>query len=457
MDENLEAEGVVMKRFLLSFLIVFVLLPVYAQEVEILDTDTQETQSAREVKTEAPKTELRKIESGFYLNGGVSTGILIKHTDTGGNLGTIAGPSVNSLHFATYNNYARSGVGWLNANGEWTVEDVGRFGAQVGMWAHGDINNTDNTIRMGDHFVWGNFFKDQMRVIVGQGGGTPISSGGWIGADWLSYAGLRVFGVFPFGLSVGLKLPDPGEEGITPVNYLTMLGAGISFGQGNWFITLQFDNRPVYDDSETSYYGGLLRPAEQEPIGIAGNAAVSFGINNLYAGKGNFVFEALITNLGEDNIDGYDDYTYSPIAAAFALKTGFPIGNQVYFELKGKGTINQGDSYDLTYAEYWGKVEVEPYISFKPLNHLTFDLSAYLAYYINSYYLAYNYSGLYKFESGQVPGYDPLLDYLSPYQLTIKPRVIFNIPGVELLFGYTGSFSRDHVDNTIYLDFRWSF
>ena len=446
-----------MKKFLLSFLIVFVLFPIYAQDVELIDNGAQESQSSQAQKAEEPKADLQKIESGFYLNGGVSTGILIRHTDTGGDLGTIAKPSVNSLHFASYNNYARNGVGWLNASGRWTVKDVGKFGAQVGMWAHGDINNTDNSIRMGDNFVWGNFFEDQMRVIVGQGGGTPISSGGWIGADWLSYTGLRVFGVFPFGLSIGLKLPDPGEEGITPVNYLTMLGAGISFGQGNWFITLQFDNRPVYDDSETSYYGGLRRPAEQAPIGIAGNAAASFGVNNLYAGKGDLVIEALVTNLGEDNIDGRGDYTYSPIAAAFALKTGIPIGNHVYLELKGKGTINQGDSADLAYAEYWGKVEVEPYISFKPLNHLTFDLAAYIAFYINSYYLAYDYSIQNEFKSGQVPGYDPLLDYLSPYQLTVKPRVIFNIPGVEVLFGYAGSFSRDHVDNTVYLDFRWSF
>ena len=450
-----------MKNLVLAFLIVFVMFPVYAQEVEIITADQSGSQNQTQPAPAPQKVELQKTDSVFTINGGVSTGILVVHSDTGGELGKIAGPGVNSLHYASYNNYARSGVGWLNANGRWTVKDVGDFGAQVGMWAHGDIFNQDNSIRMGDHFLWGNFFGDMLQVKAGQGGGTPISSGGWINADWLGYTGLRIFGVLPIGLSFGIKLPDPGEEGITPVNYLTMLGAGLSYGLDNWFVSLQFDNRPVYDDSETRLYmyGGLRRPTDQMPIGLAGNAAVSFGVNKLYAGVGDIVMEVLVNNLGEDNIDGIgSSYTFSPIAATVALRTGLPfLNDQLYAELKAKYNIKQGDNADFTNAVFWHKVEVEPYIRFKPYNHLSFDLSAYVAIYINSYYLAFDYSRQYKFSKGQVPGYDPLLDYLSPYQFSIKPRVVFNIPGVELALGYAGAFSRDHVDNTVYLNFSWNF
>jgi len=316
---------------------------------------------------------------------------------------------------------------------------------------------------MGDYFVYAKFFDDHFQFIGGQGGGSPISSGGWLGANWLSYTGLRFFLNDMMGISAGIKLPDPGSEGIKPVEYLTMLGAGVKYQHSNWFLSLQFDNSPIYDDSETSYYGGLRRPAEQQAVGVAGNIAFGAGVQNLYKGKGDLVFEALVTNLGEENIEGRgrtEAYTYSPIHATLALKTGFPLGDQFYAEIKGKYTMNQGDSADLDRAVLWGKAEIEPYISFKPFNHFTVDLAVYYALYVNSYYLAIDTKG---YSAGQVPAHnldqDPnqIGDYLSPYQISIKPKINFNLTGVNVDFGYNGTFSRDHVNNTIFLDFRWSF
>ena len=460
-----------MKKILLVLLTVFILFPAFAQDYETIYADPQMAAEARRAQQPAVQAETQAAASqdsgsGFFVSGGVNTGLLVRHSDFGGNLGTIAGPDDSypmTLHYASYNNYARAGVGYINVGGNWSVKDVGNFGAQVGMWAHGDINNMDNSIRMGDYFVYAKFFNDHFQFIGGQGGGSPISSGGWIGANWLSYTGLRFFLNDLTGISAGIKLPDPGQEGIKPVEYLTMLGAGIKFQYANWFVSLQFDNSPIYDDSETSYYGGLRRPADQQVIGIAGNVAFGTGIQNIYAGKGDLVFEALITNLGEDNIEGRGGltaYTYSPIHAALALKTGLPIGEQFYIEIKGKYTMNQGDSAELDRAVFWGKAEVEPYISFKPFNHLTFDLAVYLALYVNSYYLALNARETvtqYSFDAGQVPRYEPLFDFLSPYQFAVKPKVNFNLTGVNVDFGYKGEFSRDHVNNTIFLDFRWSF
>ena len=78
--------------------------------------------------------------------------------------------------------------------------------------------------------------------------------------------------------------------------------------------------------------------------------------------------------------------------------------------------------------------------------------------YINSYYLALdNTPQQYHFNAGQVPDYPPLRNYLSPYQLSAKPRISLLLSGVDIDIGYAGNFSRDHVENTLYIDFKWSF
>ena len=409
-----------------------------------------------------------ELESGLSFNGGVKTGILIRNRDFGGRLGNLAlNPDEKypmTLHFASYENQARNGEAWLNVTYSREIESFGTFGLGLGLWAHGDIHTFDDTLHLGDHYLWANFFNDRLRFIGGQGGGAPISSGGWINADWLSYTGLRIFWVDDsLGLSFGIKFPDPQEEGIKPVNYLSMLGIGASFKQDNWQVSLQFDNNPIYDDTYSNYYGGLHRPAEQDPIGQAGNIAFGVGLENLYSGKGFLVFEGLFSNLGEDPREpmGNGRYTVSPLTTTFAVKTGLPLTEQFFAEFKGKYTISRGHPTDFDTAESsatWGKLELEPYASFQPLDHLRFDLSVNFAYYINSYYLALDSSpSTIMFDAGQVPGYGPLLDYLSPYQIAVKPRVSFKLSGIDIDLGYTGYFSRDHVENIMYLDFRMMF
>lgn len=404
------------------------------------------------------------LEKGLSVSGGVKTGLLIRNRDFGGELGNLAtSPDQKypmTLHFASYENNARNGVGWLNFGYSWQADNVGNFGAQLGLWANGNINSFNDLLHLGDHFVWASFFEDRFRFIGGQGGGTPINSGGWINADWLGYTGLRLFWVDPSGISAGIIFPDPGDGGIKPVNYLSLLGAGIQYKYNDivW-ASLLFDNSPIYDDSESNYYGGLHRPAEQDPIALAGNIAFGIGVNNIYGGKGQLVVEGLFTNLGEDETAGMGNYTISPVATTIALKTGLPvIDNTLYAEVKGKYTIRQGDNGEFTSAIYWGKLELEPYISFNPISILRIDFCVYWAMYINSYYLALdNMPTSYRFNAGQVPDYSYLRDYLSPYQLSLKPRVSLLLSGVNIDLGYTGHFSRDHVDNTIYIDFKWSF
>jgi len=447
-----------MKKFLLAFLILFVLFPIYAQYSEAERSENQNETTAADKK--APRPALFS-EGSFFLSGGVKTGILIRNRDFGGALNTLASSEDLTLHFASYENNARNGEAWFNVGYSGAIERICKFGLQIGMWAHGDIKSFDDALHIGDHFLWANFFDDRLRFIGGQGGGTPISSGGWIGADWLGYTGLRLFWVDPIGISVGIIFPDPDEYGIKPVNYLSLLGAGISYKHKNWWISAQFDNSPIYDDSESNYYGGLHRPDEQDPIAQAGNLAVSFGIENLYKGKGHLVIEAMVNNLGEDEEEGRGDYTISPVSSTFALKTGWPITDAIYLELKGKYTMKQGDAPDFTKATqavYWGKLEFEPYFCFQPFSHLAFELAFYGAIYINSYYLALDASPTsIPFKAGQVPGHPPLLDYLSPYELSIKPKISLKLPGIDIGLGYAGTFSRDHVKNIIYIDFRWMF
>jgi len=453
-----------MKKIFLAFLIVFVLFPIYAQNsgAEQPEQEAAAESNAREASARKVSGNL-KYEGSFLVSGGVKTGLLIRNSDFGGKLNGLALGEEHSypltLHFASYENSARNGEAWLNIGYSGAIENVGKFGLQMGIWAHGDIKSFDDALHLGDHFLWANFFNDRLRFIGGQGGGSPISSGGWIGANWLSYTGLRLFWVDPIGISAGIIFPDPKEDGIKPVNYLALLGAGISYKHKNWFISGQFDNSPIYDDSESNYYGGLHRPAEQDPIAIAGNIAVGFGIEKLYKGKGELVIEAMVNNLGEDEIEGRgSDYTISPVSTTFAFKTGSPIKDLFYIEAKAKYTMKQGDNSDFTGAVYWGKFEFEPFFSFKPLSILDLQVGVYGAIYINSYYLALDASPTsIPFKAGQVPGHSPLLDYLSPYEISVKPKISLKLPGIDIDFGYTGTFSRDHVKNIIYLDFRLMF
>jgi len=439
-----------MKKIIVVLLSVFVILALHAQEEEYSYQPVSETE-----KDSDP-------DLGFFISGGVKTGLLIRNRDFGGALGSLALSEEHkyplTLHFASHENSARNGEGWFNIGYKQNIDEIGMFGLQMGFWAHGDIHNYNDAVRMGDHFVWANFANERLRFIGGQGGGTPITSGGWINADWLGYTGLRVFWVDPSGISAGFILPDPGQNGVKPVNYLTLLGFGVSFKQENWWISGQMKNAPVYDDSESNFYGGLHRHHEQDPIAMAGNIAFGMGVENLFGTKLFITFETMLNNLGEDDFDGMGNYTISPVSTVFALKTGITITDNFYAELKGKYTISQGDDSLLSRPINWGRFEYEPYISFKPLDHLTIHLAVYGAIYFNSYYLALDASPTgTRFYSGQAPDYSMLRDYLSAYQLGIKPKISFHLSGIDMDFGYDGNFSRDHVENKIYLDFRWMF
>ena len=471
-----------MKKIVAIFLSAFVLFQAYAQEAEddFLEDEIVETEEAMLV-TEVPDPaeedpepadvaaesfRARLQETGIYFSGGVRTGLLVRHRDFGGELGRIAtGPGQKqpmTLYFASYENNARIGEAWLNLGYTWTIEDIGRFGFRMGFWAHGGSSgDVRDTVHLGDRFVWANFVDERLRFIGGQGGGSPISSGGWINANWLSYAGLRFFWVDPSGFSAGIIFPDPGEEGISPVNYLSMLGAGLAFRQDNWWVSLQFDNSPIYDDTDANFYGGLRRPAEQEPIAMAGNVAFGLGLTNLFGGNTFLTIEGMFTNLGEDAVVGLGgDYTISPVGTTFSLSIGSRFLDFIDAEIRGRYTIRQGDASDLRSAVNWGKLEIEPRVSVRPLDHLRFDLSVHWIQFINSYYLALDTTdpvATRHFSAGQVPGFSPLLDFLSPFHMTVRPRVVLSLSGFDVTLGYTGIFSRDQVNNAMFIDFRWMF
>jgi len=404
--------------------------------------------------------------NGFYFGGGVRTGLLIRHRDFGGRLGNNAtGPGQKlpmTLYFASYQNNARIGETWLNLGYSWDIDEIGRFGLRVGVWAHGGtVGQFQDTVHLGDRFVWANFFDERFMFIGGQGGGSPIASGGWINANWLSYSGLRFFWVDPSGLSLGLILPDPGEEGVSPVNYLTMLGAGVAFRQDDWWVSFQFDNSPIYDDTRGNFHGGLRRPAGQEPVAMAGNIAIGMGLPNVFDDRGFVTLEGMFTNLGEDAVAGLGSYTVSPVTSAFALQAGFRITDYVSAELRCRLTLRQGDPGDFLtagQATHWGKLEVEPHVRFRPFDHLRFEFSVNWTAFINSYYLALDttVAGV-QFTAGQAPGFGPLLDFLSPFRATVRPRVVFSLSGLDVTLGYTGVFSRDRVENTMFVDFGWRF
>jgi hypothetical protein len=395
------------------------------------------------------------MDNGLTIGGGVKTGLEVKNRDYGGKLGDAApGEELSpTLYFASHENESRNGEGWFTLDYSSPQEDWGSWGLRLGAWAHGNLEKFDDVLHLGDHYLWANFLDDRLQFKGGQGGGTPITSGGWINADWLSYTGLRLFWVDPAGFAVGINFPAP-EEDIKPVNYLSTVMIGALYKPGNFWLSLQFDNSPIYDDSEANYYGGLHRRADQEPIAEAGNVAFGIGVDNLYGGKGLLAFDGLVTNLGKDELKGVGSYKITPVETILALKTGYPFTDEVYAELKGKYTISQGDNEDNTASAYWGKMEFEPYVHYQAFDFLRFHLSIYGALYINSYYLDQDVLGVTK---GQVAGYSSLLDYLSAYYITFKPGATFSFGGAEVVLGYEGGFSRDHVENTVYVDLRWSF
>jgi hypothetical protein len=314
---------------------------------------------------------------------------------------------------------------------------------------------------MGDHYLWAKVFDGQIHFIGGQGGGTPISTGGWLNADWLSYNGLRFFYIAPFGISLGVSFVDPGPEGIKPVEYLTTIMLGAKYEYQNFWLSILLDNNPIYDDSDANYDGGLhgYRPL----IGQAGNLGVGLGTNNVYNGAGVAALDMIVTNLGEDHVTSSlnPEYEHSPVEITAAAKIGYPLlEGRVYAEFKAKYLAKQGDNADLSGPTVWGLLTFEPYISYELFPGLKAELSITPNFYINSYYLALdvtpNASGK-KYTGGQIPAITDLGDYSSTFTCSFSPKLSYSFAGATFVLGYDGTFSRDHVENNIYLDFRWSF
>jgi hypothetical protein len=319
---------------------------------------------------------------------------------------------------------------------------------------------------LGDYNIWANFLDNNLLLIGGQGGGRPISTGGWINADWLGYTGLRLFWVDPLGFSIGINFPDPDNgskaEGIKPVTYLSMIKFGAGYKYNKFHAAVVFDNNPIYDDTEANYDGGLHRDPNANPIAQSGNIGFGLGIDKIFGGEGEIVFDGMVANLGEDDIisTGSKSYKISPMKTFLALKAGYPVTDLFYAELKAKYSISQGDNEDNTASTTWGKIEVEPYVSYQIINNLKFDLSVNFAYYINSYYLAQDVSpvaGSQILRAGQVAPYSWAFDYYSTWQLFVKPAFAYTFGGATMIIGYEGEYSRDHVQNSIFIDFRWSF
>ncbi|MDR2701606.1 MAG: hypothetical protein LBB72_04165 [Spirochaetaceae bacterium] len=403
------------------------------------------------------------LGEGLSIGGGVKSGILVKNSDYTGKLGGLAHGDKYpmTLYFASQDNEAYKGEGWLNFG-----YDSENWGLNLSLWSHGNLKEYDDAVHLGDHFLWANFLDNRLRFIGGQGGGTPISSGGWLNADWLGYTGLRLFWVDPVGFSIGINFPDPDNgsnaQGIKPVTYLSTIMFGASYRYDNFWVSVVFDNNPIYDDSKANYDGGLHRDPEAEPIAQSGNIGFGIGVDNIFGGKGALVFDGMVTNLGEDDImsTGTKAYKISPIKTALALKAAYPVTDPLYVELKAKYTMNQGDNENNTASVAWGKLEIGPYVSYTVIDNLKFELAVNYAFYLNSYYLALNVSpvaGSQILQAGQAAPYPWAFDYYSQWQLSVKPAIVYSFSGATFLMGYNGDFSRDHVQNTMYIDCRWSF
>jgi hypothetical protein len=365
-----------------------------------------------------------------------------------------------TLYFASRDNEAYNGEGWFNLKYSGSLDEM-NWGIGFGAWAHGDLKDYQDAFHMGDHYLWANFLDDQLRFIGGEGGGTPISTGGWLNADWLGYTGLRLFYISPFGLSLGINFADPGKDGIKPVEYLTTIMLGAKYEYRRLWASIMFDNNPIYDDSDANYDGGLhgYRPL----IGQAGNVGLGVGMNNIYGEAGMAALDMIIANLGEDHIISAlnSQYKYSPVEVTAALKTGYPFfDGRLYAEFKAKYLVKWGDNATITGTAVWGLFTLEPYISCEIFPGLKAEFSLAPNFYINSYYLALDItpdaSGR-KYTSGQIPAVPAAGDYASLYTVSVNPKLSFTLAGATLVLGYEGIYSRDHAENTAYIDLRWAF
>jgi hypothetical protein len=395
------------------------------------------------------------LGQGFSLGGGVKTGLEIKNSDYAGSLEGIAHSKEYplTLYFASHDNDSHIGEGWLNMN-----YAAPQWGAHLGVWAHGDLKSFDDILHLGDLYLWAKILDDRLQFIGGKGGGTPITSGGWLDADWLGYDGLRIFWVDPLGFTLGLNFSNPGPGGLKPVDYMASIMYGAKYETGRWWMSLMFDNNPIYDDSEANFDGGLHRDPNAKAIGQAGNIAFGLGINNVFAGKGSLVLDGIITNIGEDDRPGFgsgvSNYKISPVDVILALKGSYPVTSRIHTELKVKYTIRQGDNGNYQHSTAWGQFQIEPYGSFRAFDFLKLELSFNLTSYFNSYYLA---EPVLHLPSGWTPADPTVGNYASKYQFKIEPGLVLQFGGCFIIFGYEGIFSRDHVENTAYVDLRWSF
>jgi hypothetical protein len=389
------------------------------------------------------------------LGGGVKTGFQMRNSDYAGTLEGVAHGAEYplTLFFASRENDAYNGEGWLNFG--YAEEN---WGLGLGAWSHGDIQKYEDTLHLGDHYFWVNFFDKRLRIIGGQGGGTPISSGGWVNADWLSYTGLRLFWVDPSGLSAGINFTAPEAAGIKPVDYLSTIMAGVRYDAGTFWLAFMIANSPIYDDSESNYDGGIHDRGEK--IAQAGNIAFGLG-TSLLGNRLNLALDGMATNLGEDDVptDGPGNYKISPVEMTLALKGGFSITERLYTELKLKHTISNGDNAEDTASSVWGCFAFEPYAGYQLYDFLKLQISFNLNYYINSYYLALDCSPVANrtLKAGQAPPYPWAYDYYSRYLCSVEPGMVFTVFGATVVVGYKGTFSRDHVENSLYADFRWAF
>jgi hypothetical protein len=392
---------------------------------------------------------------GFSLGGGVKTGLEIKNSDYAGSLEGVAHSKEYplTLYFASHENDSHIGEGWLNMD-----YAAPQWGAHLGVWAHGDLKSFDDVLHLGDLYLWAKLLDDRLQFTGGKGGGTPITSGGWLGADWLGYDGLRVFWVDPLGFSLGINFSNPGSDGIKPVDYLASIMYGAKYEAERWWVSLMFDNNPIYDDSEANFDGGLHRDPDATPIGQAGNIAFGIGVNNIFAGKGSLAFDGIVANIGEDDKAGLGpgtaNYKISPVDVILALKGGYPVTPKIYTELKAKYTIKHGDNGDYQHSTTWGQLQIEPYGSYQAFDFLKLELSFNITSYFNSYYLAEDVSTL---SAGWAPADPTVGDYASKYQFKLGPALVFQFHGCLIALGYEGIFSRDHLENVAYIDLRWSF
>jgi hypothetical protein len=241
-----------------------------------------------------------------------------------------------------------------------------------------------------------------------------------------------------------------------------MIMLGASYEYENFKAAIMFDNNPIYDDLEANYDGGLHRDPDVDPIAQSGNIGFGLGLDKIFGGKGDIIFDGMVTNLGEDDINstGSTSYKISPVRTYLALKAGYPIIDPLYVELKAKYSIRQGDNADNTASAAWGKFEIEPYVRYQIIENLKFDLSVNITNYINSYYLALpvtpNISSP-ALKAGQVAPYPWAYDYYSSWQIILKPAFTYKYGGAAMILGYEGQYSRDHAKNSLYMDFRWSF